>query len=90
VDDIVAYLNRLPYLPAADQTRLDRIAGLPFSRREAAAARLAAELERDAVYVGFADAATPELASKRLGCVIDQPRYPGVDLVALCLRGTHH
>jgi len=55
-------------------------------RQEAAAARLADKLDRDAVYIGFADSVTPELVSKRLGCVIDQPEYPGVDLAALCVR----
>jgi hypothetical protein len=38
------------------------------------------------MYLAYANFATPELVSKRLGCVIDQPEYPGVDLAALCLR----
>jgi DNA-binding SARP family transcriptional activator/ABC-type transport system substrate-binding protein len=84
--DSVGYLRHLPYLPPAYQARLDRIASLSLAGRATAAAALAAQLERDAIYVGFADAATPELFSKQLGCVIDQPEYPGVDLAALCLR----
>jgi hypothetical protein len=89
VNDVVGYLLRLPYLPIAERMQLDRITGLPSQRRDAAAARVAAKLEKDAVYVGLADAATPELVSKRLGCVIDQPQYPGVDLAALCVEDRH-
>lgn len=85
VYDPVRYLRNLPYLPAPDLAALDRIAHLESPAREAAAAALAAKLERDALYVPVADDATPELVSKRLGCVIDQPEYPGVDLAALCL-----
>jgi hypothetical protein len=85
-DDPVAYLLNLPYLPAADRAKLDRIAALPSPRREAAAEALGAKFERDALYIGYAESASPELVSKRLGCVIDQPEYPGVDLAALCLR----
>jgi len=86
VDDVVGYLLRLPYLPKGVRTQLGRIAALPSLHREAAAAQLADKLDRDAVYIGFADSVTPELVSKRLGCVIDQPEYPGVDLAALCVR----
>ena len=38
--------------------------------------------------LGYLNRATPELVSKRLGCVIDQPEYPGPDLAVLCLRGS--
>jgi DNA-binding SARP family transcriptional activator/ABC-type transport system substrate-binding protein len=86
--DSIEYLRSLPYLRSADQTELRRFAGLPSPRREAAAAALATRLERDAIAVGVADRATPELVSSRLGCVIDQPKYPGIDLAALCLPGT--
>jgi len=82
--DPVSYLLGLPYLRASDRARLMRIDELPSPRREAAAASLAAQLERDAVYIGLADAATAELVSPRLGCKIDQPEYPGLDLAALC------
>lgn len=84
--DSVDYLLHLPYLPPADRAQLDRIASFLPPRRETAAAEVAARLERDAVYFAYADSATPELLSKRLGCVIDQPEYPGLDLAALCLQ----
>ena len=84
--DSVEYLRLLPrYLPRADTAKLEQIATLPRARREAAALALASKLERDAVYLAFADLTHPELVSRRLGCVIDQPQYPGVDLAALCL-----
>ena len=86
--DPVEYLRSLPYLPAAERTELERIANLTSPRREAAAAPVAARLERNALVVGVADLATPELVSTRLGCVIDHPEYPGLDLAALCLPGT--
>jgi len=85
--DSIGYLLGLPYLPQTDRAELERIAAFPSPRREAAAAAIAARLERDAVYIGFSDRATPELVSKRLGCVVDQPEYPGLDLASLCLRG---
>jgi len=85
--DPVAYLSLLPpYLPSTDRARLARIATFSSPRREAAAAALASTLERDGVYLAYANLANPELVSKRLGCVIEQPEYPGVDLAALCLR----
>jgi DNA-binding SARP family transcriptional activator/ABC-type transport system substrate-binding protein/streptogramin lyase len=84
--DPVTYLAGLPYLPEADLARLGRFAGLPSPRREAAAAALAERLEREAVYVPYVDYAIPELVSKRSGCIVHQPVYPGVDLAALCVR----
>ena len=83
--DPVEYLRSLPYLPAADRVELERSAALPSPRRETAAAALAAKLDRAAVFVAVANLATPELVSTRLGCMIDQPAYPGLDLAALCL-----
>src|SRR5439155_8634909 len=74
------------YFPAVDHKSLERIATLSSPRREAAAAALAAKLERDAAWIGFGYRPTPELVSKRVGCVIDQPEYPGLDLAALCLK----
>jgi hypothetical protein len=82
----VTYLAALPYLPATAAARLERIAALSPPRREAAAAALAERLEQAAVYVPYADDAIPELVSKRLGCIVHQPEYPGVDLAALCVR----
>jgi DNA-binding SARP family transcriptional activator/streptogramin lyase len=87
--DPIDYLRSLPYLPEADRTRLERIATFSWPRREAAAAAFAATLEREAVVVAYADIATPELFSARLGCILDQPVYPGLDLAALCVRNTN-
>jgi DNA-binding SARP family transcriptional activator/ABC-type transport system substrate-binding protein/streptogramin lyase len=84
--DPVVYLRSLPYARAADHARLARIDELPRGRREAAAAALAADLERDAVYLGYAYLALPELVSKRLGCLVHHPAYPGLDIAALCVR----
>ena len=84
--DPVDYLAGLPYLPSADHARLEQIARLSPPYRAAAAAALTARLESEAVYVPYADGAIPELVSKRLGCIVHQPEYPGVDLAALCLR----
>jgi hypothetical protein len=84
--DPVVYLRSLPYLRPADRTRLQRIDALPHGRREAAAAALGADLERDAVYVGNAYYTVSEFVSKRLGCIVHHPAYPGLDIAALCLR----
>lgn len=86
--DPVLYLLHLPYLTASDRAQLAHIESLPSQQRASAATAVAAHLEREAKYIGYADAATPELVSKRLGCTIDQPEYPGLDLAALCL--VHH
>jgi hypothetical protein len=83
--DPVSYLLNLPYLPAAAAKQLRRIEALPSPQRESAAAAIAGRLEREAAYIGYADAATAELVSRRLGCTIDQPEYPGLDLAALCV-----
>jgi DNA-binding SARP family transcriptional activator/streptogramin lyase len=83
--DPVSYLRHLPYLPAADGERLTRMDAFLSPQRESAAAALAARLEREAAYIGYADAAGAELVSRRLGCTIDQPQYPGLDLAALCI-----
>ena len=86
--DAVGFLLR-PAVPPRrrPRARLERIAALPFAARAGGGGALAAGLDRDAVYIGFANGATPELVSKRLGCVVRQPEYPGVDLAALCVRG---
>ena len=83
--DPVQYLLHLPYLTASDRRQLVSINALPSPQRARAAAALAARLEREAAYIGYSDRATAELVSKRLGCRIDQPEYPGLDLAALCL-----
>ena len=84
--DPILYLLHLPYLPADGSTG-DSFASKRFLHRSAnaAAAAVAARLEREATYIGYADAATAELVSRRLGCTIDQPEYPGLDLAALCV-----
>jgi len=83
--DPVANLLRLPFLPAGDRASLLHIATLLPPHREEAAATLAAKLEREALYVAYAYRVTPELVSPRLGCVVEHPKYPGLDLAALCL-----
>ena len=85
--DPVQYLLHLPYLTATDRRQLIRVDALPSSQRTPAAVTVAARLEREAAYIGYADAATAELLSRRLGCTIDQPEYPGLDLAALCVHG---
>jgi DNA-binding SARP family transcriptional activator/ABC-type transport system substrate-binding protein len=84
--DPVDYLAGLPYVPSVDHASLDQIARLSAPARAAAAAALAARLERQAIYVPYADGAIPELVSNRLGCIVHQPEHPGVDLATLCLR----
>lgn len=85
--DAVAFLLHLPYLAATDRAALERVALLPFDRRRATAVALAARLARDDDVIGFANGATAEIVSRRVGCVVRPPEYPGVDLAALCLRG---
>jgi ABC-type transport system substrate-binding protein len=84
--DAVQELESLPNLPAPYAARLARIARLPSPARETLAGALALRLDRDAVYVTYADGAIPELASARLGCRLHATAYPGLDLAALCLR----
>ena len=67
--------------------RLRQISRLASPAREAAAGAVAAWLEREAIYVPYADDALPALVSSRLGCIVDQPEVPGVDLAALCVDG---
>jgi hypothetical protein len=84
--DPVQYLLHLPYLTPSDRRQLVGIHALALEQRVRAATAIAAQLEREARYIGYADRATAELVSKRVGCRIDQPEYPGIDLAALCLR----
>jgi hypothetical protein len=85
-DDSLAFLLHLPYLPATYRAQLDRLSSISTPNRVAMADLAARRLERAAVYVGVADGATPELVSKRIGCIVHQPQYPGLDLAASCLR----
>jgi hypothetical protein len=43
-------------------------------------------LLRESVYVPYSDGAIAELISARMGCVVHQPEYPGVDLSTVCVR----
>jgi DNA-binding SARP family transcriptional activator/ABC-type transport system substrate-binding protein/streptogramin lyase len=83
--DSVPYLQALPYMPAPGWARLTEISKLSSPRREQEAAALATRLERKALYAVFEEGAVPELVSRRLGCIVHQPEYAGVDLAALCL-----
>jgi hypothetical protein len=83
--DSVSYLQQLQ-LPPRDRAALRRIARLASQRRDAEAAGLARRLERESLFAVYEDQAIPELVSRRLGCVVHQPEYAGVDLAALCLR----
>ena len=82
--DPVQYLLHLPYLTASDRRQLDSINALPSQQR----ARLPQRSPHDSSAKRPTSAirtATAELVSRRLGCRIDQPEYPGLDLAALCL-----
>jgi MarR-like DNA-binding transcriptional regulator SgrR of sgrS sRNA len=85
--DPVAYLQQL-FLPPADRTALERIAGLPAPERDRQAAALARKVERESLVVPYDIGAIPELVSSRLGCMVHQPELAGIDLAALCLRHT--
>ncbi len=83
--DPVAYLQQLS-LVGTDRAQLDRLAELPGPRRERRAVALARAIEKQSLFAVYGIGAIPELVSKRLGCIVHQPEYPGVDLAALCLR----
>ena len=83
--DPVDYLRRL-FAPAEDSAEVNRIAKLPSPRREQAAVALAKRLEHKALYAVYMQRTIPELVSSRLGCIVHQPQYAGVDLAALCLK----
>jgi DNA-binding SARP family transcriptional activator/ABC-type transport system substrate-binding protein len=83
--DPVSYLQQA-FLPEDDRAELGRIAKLASRARESEAAALARKIERQSLFAVYAIGAIPELVSKRLGCIVHQPEYPGVDLAALCVR----
>jgi hypothetical protein len=84
--DPAAYLQPL-YLPTQhERDELRRLATLHSPRREQAALQLARRIERQSLFAVYTTGAIPELVSRRLGCIVHQPEYPGVDLAALCLR----
>ena len=76
----------LSYLPPEYSNELRRITTLRPPERERAAAALARRIERASLFAVYASRAMPELVSRRLGCIVHQPVYPGLDLAALCLR----
>ena len=84
--DPVDYLRRL-FLPEEDWAELNRIAKLYSPLRERASIALAQRLEQKALFAVYMQRAIPELVSPRLGCLVHQPQYAGVDLAALCLKG---
>jgi DNA-binding SARP family transcriptional activator/ABC-type transport system substrate-binding protein len=85
--DPVSYLRSLLYLTAADNAALARAARLRSPARETAAAAVAVRLRARGTYVVYADGGLPVLVSRRVGCVVQQPEYPGLDLAAMCLKG---
>jgi DNA-binding SARP family transcriptional activator/ABC-type transport system substrate-binding protein len=84
--DLVEYLQQLS-LPQKEWDELNRIAKLSSVERERAAAALAQRIERKSLFAVYRYSAIPELVSRRLGCIVHQPEYAGVDLAALCMRG---
>ena len=79
------YLQQLSLLSSySDEIR--RIATLRSPERERASTALARAIERDSLLAVYMQTAIPELVSRRLGCIVHQPEYAGVDLAALCLK----
>ncbi len=84
--DPAAYLQPL-YLPTQQRrNELARLLRRKSPKRERAALAIAHRVERDSLYAVYINDALPELVSRRLGCIVHQPEYAGVDLAALCLR----
>jgi DNA-binding SARP family transcriptional activator/streptogramin lyase len=83
--DPVPYLEPL-FLPPDLQAERSRITALGSPERERAAAALARRIDERSLFAVFEYSAIPELVSRRLGCIVHQPQYAGVDLAALCLR----
>ena len=83
--DPAAYLERL-FLPTAEAKALKRALRLSSPAREREAAALARRIDRESLFAVYVTDAMPELVSRRLGCVVHNPVYAGVDLAALCVR----
>ena len=81
----VDYYRRL-FLPQDEWDELNRIAELASPQRERRAAALARRIDQQSLFAVFGYSAVPELVSRRLGCIVHQPQYAGVDLAALCLK----
>jgi DNA-binding SARP family transcriptional activator/ABC-type transport system substrate-binding protein len=65
--------------------RADRLSG---RARERAFGRIAADLARNQAPIAvFSQPYQAEFVSARLGCLIHQPAFGGLDLAALCIRG---
>jgi DNA-binding SARP family transcriptional activator/ABC-type transport system substrate-binding protein len=84
--DPADYLKELS-LPPKEAKELRRIQTLFSPERERAALALARKLDRESLFAVFERDAIPELWSRRLGCIVHQPEYAGIDLAALCIRG---
>jgi hypothetical protein len=74
------------FLPRADRDALGRIAKLSSPARDAKAVAVARRIERESLFAVYDREVIPTLVSKRLGCIVHQPEYAGVDLAALCIR----
>ncbi len=83
--DLASYLERL-YLFPREEAEVARILKLPIPERDERAVALARRVERQSLFAVYDSRAFPELVSRRLGCIVHQPMYPGVDLAALCLK----
>ena len=71
---------------SAEAKELLRIKGLFSPQRERAALALVRTIERQSLFAVYGLVAIPELRSRRLGCIVHQPEYAGIDLAALCLK----
>jgi DNA-binding SARP family transcriptional activator/ABC-type transport system substrate-binding protein/streptogramin lyase len=83
--DPAGYLRGL-FLPPAESRELRRSQLLLSPERERAAIALARRIDQMALFAVYSSDAMPELSSRRLGCIVHQPQYMGVDLAALCLK----
>ena len=83
--DAAAYLAPLS-LPPHEARELRELSGLASPARERAASALVRRIERRSLFAVFGTDAMPELVSRRLGCIVHNPVYAGVDLAALCVR----
>jgi DNA-binding SARP family transcriptional activator/ABC-type transport system substrate-binding protein len=86
--DTGAYLQQLSYLPLPFSTEIRRIATLFSPERERAAVALARRIEQASFFVVISSTGLPEIVSRRIGCIVHQPEYAGVDLAALCLKSS--
>jgi hypothetical protein len=71
-----------------DEAEVDRILRLAQPERYERAVALARRIDRQSLFVIYDSVAIPELVSRRLGRVVHQPMYTGVDLAALCLKNS--